>query len=446
LEIGFYFLFERGFAMEVEVKGILVNLLIIFLAKLIILLTHQVKLKGIHSKYQNKLSIFVASSIAIVLCMTFSYSMGDGLTYDLRYIPLVLGTLYGGVYVGIGLFSVLNIYRLLIGGIGFYFSLFSTVVLVIASCLFSKNYHKFKLWKKMLVSISLLHLTPLCSMLLITIMQRPYAPLNQWVVNAIIFTFGTMVLILFTEFINKHILLKEHMVNYEKSITVSQLAASIAHEVKNPLTTVRGFLQLLSLKEHDEKRISYYKTVFTELDRAEKIIHDYLTYAKPKSQEITVIDLKLEIEKTIAVIKPIANNYYVNIKSDLEPICTKGIAQHFEQALINILKNAIEAMPNGGDIFITLKQIQSKSVLSITDSGHGLSKEQINELGKPYFSTKGDKGTGLGLLVTFNVIKAMDGAIQVESEINKGTTFRISFPTFQKSIHSIEEVASGKEQ
>ncbi|OMP68343.1 hypothetical protein BTO28_02440 [Domibacillus epiphyticus] len=109
-----------------------------------------------------------------------------------------------------------------------------------------------------------------------------------------------------------------------------------------------------------------------------------------------------------------------------------GEAAKLHQCLINVIKNGIEAMPEGGQLSVSLKKTGSKAVLSVTDSGTGMSEEQRERLGTPYYTTK-DKGTGLGTMVVYSIVRAMGGEIKVKSEENKGTSFTIVLPIAQNS-------------
>lgn len=216
--------------------------------------------------------------------------------------------------------------------------------------------------------------------------------------------------------------------------TVSEIAASISHEVRNPLTVTRGFTQLLkdgSLS--DEQRNQYIKLSLEELDRAERIIGDYLNFAKPSFDNEEVLQLDQEIEYIVQVIHPYAtmNNITVEVNIEDCEYAVLGEKQKLHQSLLNIVKNGIEAMEKKGKITIQLKKCTGKAQLIIRDDGKGMSDEQIEKIGTPYFSTK-DKGTGLGTMVAFNLIKAMQGEYNIESQIGKGTTFFITFPLIEK--------------
>ncbi len=224
--------------------------------------------------------------------------------------------------------------------------------------------------------------------------------------------------------------LQEEMNKLTQIKTVSEIAASISHEVRNPLTVTRGFTQLLrdgSLS--DEQRNQYIRLSLEELDRAERIIGDYLTFAKPSIENERVLQLDEEIKYIVQVINPYAmlNDITVEVNMDDCQYAILGEKQKLHQSLLNIVKNGIEAIERKGKISIELKKYNDLAKLIIKDNGKGMSEEQINKIGTPYFSTK-EKGTGLGTMVAFNIIKAMQGDYKIESQIGKGTSFCITFP------------------
>jgi len=116
----------------------------------------------------------------------------------------------------------------------------------------------------------------------------------------------------------------------------------------------------------------------------------------------------------------------------------KGDRQKFRQCFVNVLKNAIESMSTGGYLTISTEFSQSYVTIMVKDTGVGMKSEQLERLGEPFYSTKGKKGTGLGMMVVYSIIRAMDGSIWVESEEEKGTTFLFEFPTITSIIKTQE--------
>ncbi|WP_238402988.1 sensor histidine kinase [Paenibacillus mesophilus] len=234
----------------------------------------------------------------------------------------------------------------------------------------------------------------------------------------------------FTEYFKTNYYIQQKMNNSEKIKIISDIAASVAHEIRNPLTSVRGFIQLLGSGDlNQEKKIYYQKICLEELDRAQKIISDYLSLAKPDPENNEVIELEQEIHYACNILNSYANYQNIEIISTIKDrnVLIYGDKYKLRQAIINIGKNAIEAMSEDGVLEFEVHKHKKSALVIIRDNGIGMSVEQINRLGTPYYSTK-DKGTGLGTMVSFSIIRKMQGSIDVQSEKWKGTTFTITLP------------------
>ncbi|GIO14150.1 hypothetical protein J19TS2_37050 [Cohnella xylanilytica] len=213
----------------------------------------------------------------------------------------------------------------------------------------------------------------------------------------------------------------------EKMQIISDLAASVAHEVRNPLQVTRGFLQLLAGRS-DEASKPYFDLAAKELDRAADIITDFLTFAKPEIDGLHLLDMSKELRNIEAMITPLASMHGGVLHVDVqEGLYFLGNSSKLKQALINIVKNSIEAIGADGRIAILGTAEQGDVVVRIADNGVGMDEEQMAKLGIPFFSTK-SKGTGLGLMVTFRIIEVMKGTIHFVSAKGKGTEVTIRFP------------------
>ncbi|NMO95209.1 sensor histidine kinase [Paenibacillus lemnae] len=213
----------------------------------------------------------------------------------------------------------------------------------------------------------------------------------------------------------------------EKMEIISELAASVAHEVRNPLQVTRGFIQLISGKSKPSER-EYLHLALVELDRASGIITDFLTFAKPEQSRTTILRVFDEFKHIEGILTPLAHlqggRMVVNIP---DGIWIRGNSSKFKQALINIVKNSIEALREDGQIEIHAFLSENKVHIQIRDNGEGMGEEELARLGEPYFSNK-SKGTGLGLMVTFRIIEAMDGNISYSSKKGVGTEALITLP------------------
>ncbi|WP_167568967.1 ATP-binding protein [Brevibacillus migulae] len=244
---------------------------------------------------------------------------------------------------------------------------------------------------------------------------------------------GLLLAVIFAGYLRETALMRIQLQNSEKLTLISELAASVAHEVRNPLTVVRGFVQLLR-DGVDKERKEYIKLVLAELDRAEFIISDYLNLARPQDEMIETFDAAEMMREIKQVMFSYALMNRVQLKAHLEEgaLYTRGDKLKCKQALMNLIKNGIEAMPGGGTIVLSAERIAQQVMLRITDTGQGMSPAQLKQMGQPFFTTK-EKGTGLGLLVSIRIVEAMGGTIHFASELGKGTEVTVMLPLHMQS-------------
>ncbi|MDZ4406754.1 PAS domain S-box protein [Bacillus cereus] len=216
----------------------------------------------------------------------------------------------------------------------------------------------------------------------------------------------------------------------EKLAVVGQLSTAIAHQIKNPLTAMKGFMQLLKSMENKNAE-HYIDIVLAEIERIDSITNEFMTLAKPVALEIKTNDLNVLMKQIITLLEPQAIMNCIRIitefTSDTSFILCEG--NQLKQAFINILKNAIEATPMGGEILIQIEYAPDKKQVNIqfTDYGCGIEKERLPYLGEPFYSIK-ENGIGLGLMICYKIIEKHQGKILIESEVGKGTTVNINLP------------------
>jgi PAS domain S-box-containing protein len=219
----------------------------------------------------------------------------------------------------------------------------------------------------------------------------------------------------------------------EKLSAVGQLAAGVAHEVRNPLTAVKGFVQFLLTKESENKE--YYHIMLSEVEQIEFIISEFLVLAKPQMAKFKKEDIQKILQNVIALVdtKIIMNNVKIYLECDQDIPLIECDQNKLKQVFINILQNAIEAMPDDGNVLIIVKKEQSDKIqISFTDQGCGISEERISKLGEPFYSNK-EKGTGLGLMISYKIIEEHQGRINVKSIVGQGTTFDVILPVLQNN-------------
>ncbi|PGB04449.1 two-component sensor histidine kinase [Bacillus toyonensis] len=382
---------------------------------------------GRYLKKYKKLLIILCTSIPLILCMRYPIYMDESCIHDLRQIPVIIGTLYGGFPVGIILFTILLITRVLFYGFNMltvivYGTMF--IITAFASTKFNTYNRKLKVSFSMFLTFFLAIFTTV-----IVLTLSDFEVNNLYIIYFILLPTTLMFFIVyFNEVLKDAVFMRSKLIKMEKMEIVSQLAASISHEVRNPLTVVKGFTQLLKTPNlTPESRDEYIEHILEELNRAQEIIDDYLTFAKPAPEKLDHISIDQELNRAINMILPLCNMNTIHITKDFSKATIVGNKQHFQQCFFNLIKNSIEAMPNGGTLNISSTISNNKVIIRIEDSGIGMSQEQINRFGEPYFSTK-SKGTGLGTMVAVKIIETMHGNLKIQSTVSKGTALTITFP------------------
>ncbi|BCB03920.1 ATP-binding protein [Bacillus sp. KH172YL63] len=218
------------------------------------------------------------------------------------------------------------------------------------------------------------------------------------------------------------------LITSEKSKVIGELAASIAHEIRNPLTTVRGFLQLMKERK---KESDFEGIMLGEIDRIDEVLKELLLLAKPeaKSEEVpTEQELSLDVFQEIMNVKILfegiameQNKQIVVINSLPAETLISFYRSHFKQVIINTVKNSMEALPERGTIKIKLDLWKDCVRIRIIDNGKGISKKRLSRIGEPYFTNK-EKGTGIGLTICFKLVKDYEGEMSVKSKVGWGTT------------------------
>ncbi|MCM3767848.1 PAS domain S-box protein [Neobacillus niacini] len=215
----------------------------------------------------------------------------------------------------------------------------------------------------------------------------------------------------------------------DKLAAVGQLAAGVAHEIRNPLTSMKGYAEFLQLDEQDPERLEFLNIILDEIERVNTIVEDFMVLAKPKAVELEEKNVVPVIRNVISLLEFEARKKNVRLHFN----CNQDIIQiecdenRLKQVFLNFIKNGMEAMPNGGDLHVKTMIHDNNVQISIQDTGVGIPKEKLKKLGEPFFTTK-KNGNGLGLMVSFKIIESHNGKVFVESEPNKGTTFNIMLP------------------
>ncbi|WP_052035846.1 sensor histidine kinase [Tumebacillus flagellatus] len=378
--------------------------------------------------------------VASDLCMLFPIAFGEDFLWDLRWVPYLIAVLYGGWRSGVSATVLLLGYRLYVGGgIAFYAVVACAVVVFACAMWFRKRYVTYSMSQKVIGSIGLSIVTFLIMMASIWyvfdardsveyLIRRGY--LFYWM-YAGLYVFAMTFSVLLIESLMENFRMREEIRKSEKLNIISDLAASIAHEVRNPLTVVRGFIQL-SQSSMDEVNKGYMRTAIAELDRAEFIISDYLNFAKPEFEHLEHVDVGHEIQQIVSFMTSFATMQAVELRFDAqESLFVFADKVKLKQVIINLVKNSVEAIRHGGYVEVRALRDRDRVRIHVIDDGEGMTPAQTERLGKPFYSTK-EKGTGLGLMVTFRIVEAMQGTLTFHSEKGRGTKATISIPYSQQ--------------
>lgn len=217
----------------------------------------------------------------------------------------------------------------------------------------------------------------------------------------------------------------------DRLAAVGRLAASIAHEIRNPLAAMRGSIQMLRAEmDGDTEQAQLMEIILRESDRLNKIVADYLNYARPRPAELKEVDVCTLVRETLKLMRnsaEISDRHILEEDLPNRPTLVTGDAEQLKQVCWNVARNALQAMPEGGTFRIGVAEMDGNRVqLSFTDTGRGMTPEQVERLFEPFTSTTG--GTGLGLSIVYQIIRDHNGTINLRSRQGAGTTITIDLP------------------
>jgi PAS domain S-box-containing protein len=217
----------------------------------------------------------------------------------------------------------------------------------------------------------------------------------------------------------------------DRLASIGLLAAGVAHEVNTPLTGISSYVQMMQRKmpESDPRRPILEK-IEKQTFRASNIVNSLLNFSRQQASDMQAVDINDVVDETLALAELPLSKRKVQVDTELSESLPRvwGDSGKLQQVLMNLVLNARDSMPNGGDLTIRTARQNGEVVLEVADTGMGIPKEQIHKIYDPFFSTKGTgKGTGLGLSVTYGIVQEHRGTITVRSEAT-GTVFRVALP------------------
>ncbi|ALS23148.1 sensor histidine kinase [Paenibacillus naphthalenovorans] len=381
-------------------------------------------------------------ALVAVFSMSYPLEWHPDYRYDFRMIPLAVCFFYAGPVPALGVSAVIM-------GYGWHLnsSDLHTLPILLSFILILLWYCQ----KRLGDASNLLH--PVKGALLglaISLISAFVALLTQWLqgvpvgshffiffsLYCLIFTVTSILVVYTIRQIKKNLDLRKRIQHNDQMNMLSELAASFAHEIRNPLTVVRGFVQMMS-QSHlpEDKRQFYNQLVLEEMDKAQSIINDYLTFAKPQFDATQLFDAKTVIAAAVESLQAYAELKGVTIETHLQDqLMISANTDKFMQCIVCLCRNGIDSMPGGGKLQL-VGVVQNQTVcIDIIDHGVGMTADEVRRLGTPYYSTR-VKGTGLGMMVTYRTIQNIQGRIDVTSEVGKGTCFSILIPSLHSSAY-----------
>lgn len=229
--------------------------------------------------------------------------------------------------------------------------------------------------------------------------------------------------------------LEERLNQSERSAVIGRLTQAVAHEIRNPLNVINLSIDHVSSRygPEDEARRKQFTRMLSsikdEIARLKRLVSDLLNYGRPARLAVQAVDVKQLVDETIRLIKPQADEQGVEIEIDQDgdPAQVHGDPERLKSCFSNLAINALQAMPSGGHLKASIARTDGVVEVSISDTGVGISEESQAKIFEPYFSTK-QSGFGLGLAVTKTIVDEHKGTIEVQSEVNRGTTFKVRLP------------------
>ncbi|RFU65081.1 ATP-binding protein [Peribacillus glennii] len=422
--------------MDFQYERLLLQMLIVLIPIILYLATSNDR----RDKKRESLIWCAVCAFTLALSISVPIISDRGILLDLRMVPWYLSFIYGGTSVGVIVSIVFYVIRFLVGGVGMIPAFISMIISIVCIYCFHKKFHSWTLKKKIYFSVLfLVFSSAMLPVIAIFLVAEPLTLVTAG--NYMIFVIENGLMAWFAIYLmeshrEKMLLMKEVQRN-EKMHVVGQLAASVAHEIRNPMTSVRGFIQLLTGSHNLSSAEKDYLTIsLEELDRANKIISDYLSLGKNQIIEKDgILDMGQEASKSVNSLSSYATYHNVDVSIDIRgQAVISGNTGRVQQMFVNLIKNAIEAADE--KVNISIYPNRDKVNIFISNDGEGMVLEQIEKLGLPFYSTK-EKGTGLGLMVTLQIIREMGGKWKVVSDKTTGTVFQLTFPLCNSKWHWI---------
>jgi signal transduction histidine kinase len=245
-------------------------------------------------------------------------------------------------------------------------------------------------------------------------------------------------LLIFTD-LTERVNLEDQLMQAEKLSSIGLLAAGVAHEVNTPLAVITSNAQMLMRQmDPDDPRTRTLEKIIAQAFRASEIANNLLKFSRVGGSEYSDLDVNRVITESLSLVDPMLRAARITVHSQLKTSlpAVYGNSGKLQQVFMNLIMNARDAMPRGGELTIVTEAENSTVHVEVSDNGTGIPADHLNKIFDPFFTTKAtSRGTGLGLAVTYGIIREHSGSIQVDSVVGRGTTFRLEFPAVRKPVN-----------
>lgn len=253
------------------------------------------------------------------------------------------------------------------------------------------------------------------------------AKLNMAILLGLLFS-GWMLTAALFRYARREELHQMEMTRKETLAKLGEMGAMLAHEIRNPLAGIKGFAQVIAKKPQESRNSGFAEHIVTEAVRLENLVNELLAYAADDDPAPVSFDLSELIDHTLSLLTSEAVDLHIEIVRHYpDALIFSGNRDRLEQALLNLGKNALQSMPEGGVFRMTALASGSEAIITVSDSGHGVAELDLPKVFEPFFTTKA-RGTGLGLALCRKIIEEHSGTISLTSVINQGTTVTVILP------------------
>lgn len=376
----------------------------------------------------NKVSFTAIWAIPLLGCMMFPFEISDGIVYNLRFISLLVVSLYGGFLSGATLAIVATVAQSFLTESGESWHTFAvSLVLVSVVRLTSGRFARAGLFGKL--GFGVLFSAAVAAILVFFLQLYGFSlPTASVGMFFVLQTALLLIVLSLYEHISETLEARKERIRMEKLTANSSLAVIIAHELRNPLTTVHGFLQLIKRLNPSEQIQYYLNTAMQELTEAEKVIHTYLTITTLNQSEKSDVRLLPCVESAVREVWPSIEQKRIEFSNTVSPlvrlVCNE---EQLELCMVHLLRNGANALHRNGKLSIAASQKGKELVIVVTDNGIGMTEEQLEELGMPKYNTR-STGTGTGLMYCYHFVHSLRGRLRIQSQPGRGTTVTITVP------------------